>query len=390
MDEILNCLKNNADSLFMVVKTGIETNDGKNVRVLKSDYFIENFCTAIQKLYSMKGGNPICQDIWDVFAEHEFHNINLKTDVIRSLGSNPYIKDQAKYIDLMQLVLRNQHGYMAMLRYSRRDLLDWIDRVLPKDMPSLASISTRTYWILTGLSEMPKCIRCGRQIDFKNIKNMNTSGYETCSPRCSTLVHLDRINKTKVVLYGDTWNTKKCVQTYIKRYGCRNPIQNPDVQCKRFGARYGYDGAFFDSQYEVAYYIWLKASGRRFLYQDPTRYFEYEYLGDVCRYFPDFYVLDTNEYVEIKGSQFFRDDGTMYLPYRGSKMSDEQYSKACGKYEAKRQCMSANGVRILTEKDPELAAALDFAADKFGKSNWHLDFRVRKTNGVNKLVPSEE
>jgi hypothetical protein len=55
---------------------------------------------------------------------------------------------------------------------------------------------------------------------------------------------------------------------------------------------------------------------------------------------------------EVKGDYFFRKNETtgreeMYQPYRNPNESDEHYNWACGKEEAKHQCMIAHNVIIL-------------------------------------------
>ena len=58
------------------------------------------------------------------------------------------------------------------------------------------------------------------------------------------------------------------------------------------------------------------------------------------RYFPDF-ILD-DEFIEIKGDYFFKEDGTMCNPFDHSQ--DDLF-------EAKHQCMIKNNVKILTSID---------------------------------------
>lgn len=379
MREIDNFLQNStsASEFFNFVKTRIQQCDSKNVRVTKSNYFIEKFCNAIRFFHSIKNNSSFNISVWELFCVDEFLNINLKTDIVKSIEYNPYT-DSEIYLELLGMVLQNPHGYMSQLRNSRHEIMKWIDSKLSSYILDDATISTKVYWILTGLTEMPKCIRCGKNIQFKNIKNLNASKYETCSQRCSTLFHMDRINKTKLTLYGNIWNIEKCKKTYIEKYGCRNPLQNPDVQMKRVKAKYEYDGKIFDSKPELAYYIWLTDTGRRFVYHDFLKYFEYNFKGKINRYFPDFYLIDEHQYVEIKGSQFFRPDGSMFLPYKGKHMSDEKYIEMCNKYEAKHQCMIANGVKIITDKNFEHIQAMRHVANKYGKKNWHEMFRVSR------------
>lgn len=68
---------------------------------------------------------------------------------------------------------------------------------------------------------------------------------------------------------------------------------------------------------------------------------------------PDFKV--GNQFIEIKGDHFFKPDGTMRNPYD------------CGQdglYEAKRQCMLKNNVKII--KTSEMAEIICYAKKKLG------------------------
>ena len=122
---------------------------------------------------------------------------------------------------------------------------------------------------------------------------------------------------------------------------------------------------------ELAYYIWLTSIGIRFEYH-PDRFFEFLHDGAAHRYFPDFFLPDSGEYVEIKGDQFFRPDGTMFCPYRKKNQTDEEYEKTCSLYEAKRQCMIANNVKILKSQD--YAFCLEYIKSKYG-TNYLKQFR---------------
>lgn len=57
--------------------------------------------------------------------------------------------------------------------------------------------------------------------------------------------------------------------------------------------------------WEHTYAIWLDATGQR--WRRNTDHFSYEYNGKVRKYFPDFYLVDEDVYVEIKGYETERD-----------------------------------------------------------------------------------
>ena len=117
----------------------------------------------------------------------------------------------------------------------------------------------------------------------------------------------------------------------------------------------------FDTAPELAYFIWLKDNNIDFEYH-PQKFFEYEFEGRIHRYFPDFFV--ENKYIEIKGDQFFKPDGTMFCPYRNKTISDKIYEQRCRMYEAKQQCMTKNGVVILKSADYKIY--IDYVRNKYG------------------------
>lgn len=115
-------------------------------------------------------------------------------------------------------------------------------------------------------------------------------------------------------------------------------------------SRYYYDGVYYDSSYEVIF---------KLAYADAERCkssLTYEYKGITHKYWPDF-ILD-GEYYELKGPQFF-EDGKMINPF--DRTMDDQY-------EAKHQCMIANGVHIITNIDAEK----EIVEQKYGKEYWTL------------------
>ena len=148
---------------------------------------------------------------------------------------------------------------------------------------------------------------------------------------------------------------------YKKKTGYSHQAQNPEVQSK-MKKRYLFEDKTFDSLTEIALYIWLKDNNKAFEYQ-PKVSFTYEYDGKQFSYFPDF-IID-GAFFEIKGDHFFKEDGTMFLPYRDKAWTDDQYMWMCGKYEAKHQCMIKNNVKILRHKDCK--KYIDYVEQKYGK-----------------------
>ena len=104
----------------------------------------------------------------------------------------------------------------------------------------------------------------------------------------------------------------------------------------------------FDSKWELAVFEHCKDRGLAVVYC-PDIKIPYESNGVKHIYQPDFLI--EGRLYEVKGDQFFRKDGTMFCPYRKKGQTDEEYRLICDIYEAKHQCMLANGVRILRSAD---------------------------------------
>ena len=147
----------------------------------------------------------------------------------------------------------------------------------------------------------------------------------------------DKIKETKLKKYNnETYNNHdKFKHTCLEKYGVENPMKNHDI-FKKTKKKYTFNDIEFDSAPELAYYIWLTDNNIDFEYQ-PNISFEYEYDGKIHNYYPDFKVNE--EYIELKGSHFFKND-KMINPY--DRTQD-------GLYEAKHQCMLKNNIKIITD-----------------------------------------
>ena len=156
------------------------------------------------------------------------------------------------------------------------------------------------------------------------------------------------------VNYGCTEECReKMRETCTKRYGV-DSFSKTDEFTKSRKKRIFHDNLYFDSNWEVKVYDYLKENHIAFEYS-PSISIPYKYDGREFTYHPDF-LVDGILY-EVKGDQFFRIDESnhevMVNPYRNPDWSDEQYAWVCGKYEAKHQCLIANNVTILRSKDIE-------------------------------------
>lgn len=259
-------------------------------------------------------------------------------------------------------------------------------------------------------SKFPKCENCENKAAFINL-HKGFSKY--CSCKCANSNNLkilnwklnnikkygvdntskldiikEKIKLTKIEKYGYSTNLItpeqkiKTKEKLLERYGVDNPTKSEIIRNKiqqtcleRYGftsysktekfkqetsdfnrthtfkhtARYYYNNCWFDSSWELGYYIWLLDNNIEFKYH-PDIYFEYEYNNKIYRYYPDFLIND--KLYEIKGDHFFDKNNNYINPYN-NKMNDKAF--------AKYQCMLKNNVKILKYKD------IAFILNKYGK-----------------------
>ena len=170
---------------------------------------------------------------------------------------------------------------------------------------------------------------------------------------------VEKMEQTCMERYGEVnyGCTEECREkmrhTCMNRYGV-DSFSKTDEFTKSRKKRIFHDGLYFDSNWEVNVYDFLKENHIPFEYS-PSISIPYGYDGREFTYHPDF--LADGRLYEVKGDQFFRIDESghevMFNPYRKSEWSDERYEWECGKYEAKHQCMLKNNVIILRESQIE-------------------------------------
>lgn len=176
-----------------------------------------------------------------------------------------------------------------------------------------------------------------------------------------------KINENKLLKYGNKCNYEQVKNTILNHYGVENPFQSKEImdECwrryeqktgydhpshnpnviRKIRQKYEYDNQYFDSSWEIAYYIWLKDNAIDFEFH-PNDSFEYITSdGKVHKYFPDFKVGD--EYIEIKGDHLY-EKHSMSMPPE------------------KIECMQTNGIKIL--RSAEIKPILNYICNRYGKN----------------------
>lgn len=151
--------------------------------------------------------------------------------------------------------------------------------------------------------------------------------------------------------FGSQETSDKIRKSMMKNFGVDNISKSP-LFYKYHRKRIFHDNIWFDSNWEILVYDFLKSAKIEFDYQ-PKMVLQYEYLGKVHYYHPDFTV--NGKLYEVKGDNFFRINKEtsreeMFCPYRYPDWTDEKYEWMCSLYEAKHQCMIANNVTIIRKK----------------------------------------
>lgn len=177
-------------------------------------------------------------------------------------------------------------------------------------------------------------------------------------------IFIDKSKNTRYIKNNGRYESKetrqKNINTCLLKYGVVNGGGSRQAQLKMH-KKYYYLNKYFDSSWELEYFIYLTDNNIKFEYQ-PNISFKYYVDNKEYTYFPDFIV--NNEIIELKGDQFFKEDGTMYCPFRKKNWTQEKYDAVCKKYNEKYHCMIRNNVKILKSKD--MLIIHNFIINKYG------------------------
>ena len=154
-----------------------------------------------------------------------------------------------------------------------------------------------------------------KEIREKQEKTMDNI-YGIKHPMQSNIL-FDKSKKTKKEKYNDeNYNNREkyketCKEICKEIFGYENPMQSPEfnVSTKK---KYLFEGIYFDSNWEIILYKFLKDHNIDFKFHDKNTKFTFFY--DIERtYIPDFII--NGNVIEIKGPHFFK-DGKMICPWK--------------------------------------------------------------------------
>ena len=199
-----------------------------------------------------------------------------------------------------------------------------------------------------AISKPDVCVPIKAEADFDKIKNGRMIRYncKKCGVVCETRVKSDRRDRLRRLLCQQC----QCIDTNNCHWGVDYAMQNKDVLSK-VHRKYNYNGLKFDSSWELAFWIY-RVDNNISINREP-RSFTYEFDGKTHKYFPDFEV--NGQLYEIKGAQFFDENGKVIDPYKNrSKIFDVKF-----------KCALENGVKFLLEED--IKKYIDYVNKKYGK-----------------------
>ena len=183
-----------------------------------------------------------------------------------------------------------------------------------------------------------------KEIREKQEKTMDNI-YGIKHPMQSNIL-FDKSKKTKKEKYNDENynNREKYKETCKEIFGYENPMQSPEFNAST-KKKYLFEGIYFDSNWEIILYKFLKDHNIDFKFHDKNTKFTFFYNIERT-YIPDFII--NGNVIEIKGPHFFK-DGKMICPWKHKNDTPEKIEWRNGLFEAKHQCMLNNGVRIITD-----------------------------------------
>lgn len=190
------------------------------------------------------------------------------------------------------------------------------------------------------------------------IKQTNKQKYGVENPQQVKNIKL-KTKETNILKYGGTGFASsilnKKVQCIVKeKYGANN-ISNTYYFATKRKQLYRYGNEKFDSFPELAIYLYAIDHGYN-IKREPIK-FNFIFNNKMHSYFPDFEI--NGKLVEIKGDQFFKEDGTMQCLFDHTKDA---------LFEAKHQCMLEHNVLILKSADYQFA--IDYFNIKYKKDNF--------------------
>jgi hypothetical protein len=154
--------------------------------------------------------------------------------------------------------------------------------------------------------------------------------------------------------------SKKSEATCMSKYGVPNAGALQGGNEFESINKYFYDNRYFDSSWELQYYIYLKDNKINFEYHNGL-YLEYIKNEKIHRYYPDFII--NGQYVEIKGDLWYNECNNEILDKSGNVNVE------------KTRCLEENNVMIMNST--KLQHVFTYINYKYGK-DYIKSFKIKK------------
>ena len=172
-----------------------------------------------------------------------------------------------------------------------------------------------------------------------------------------TYVNPEQAKETCLKRYGVTsyQKTEESKRRHSNWYNNLSDEEKLELKRKRSSKRWLYDGIYFDSFWEIEFYVFHKDHGHRIIYEPCA--LEYKVDGKIHRYYPDFEV--DGKLFELKSERLLNEDKTdLKAPPKQASMQSV--------YSAKFQCMKDNNVTLIS--NDEIIPYEKYIKYKYGSS----------------------
>lgn len=300
----------------------------------------------------------LCKEIPEVHYLCAVASRRLELSYVDRASNRYFSQDPEKFERLLRTVSENPRTFVRKLKSSRSrneyqdysDLREWLDSRLPLLSGSGYDYATKCRWLFEGRTDFPACSVCGRKDGYFGKQLRLNAGYSKyCSAKC---------------MKADPGYWRSVRDGCVRNNGVEYPLQNPEILASS-RHRYEFGGDGFDSSPELVAYVYFRDNVDPGVVRSTGR-FPYQFGGKEHFYVPDLYLPSKRQYVEVKGRQFVNDDGTMRQAWSKEGATGRDKASADARQEARRRCMSENGVRLVLDPSAEMTIMKDYVKAKYG------------------------
>ena len=351
-------------------------------------------------LYKLKSGEPfkfICKKCWKLYVIKNFKPKNINrygTNICGSCLRKIYEDEHQE-----EYICSKNKRFISSIKNRGIDEKEYMDRrnsfKLKDGFIFVENIDDLKY-IKSDETIIFNCSRCG------NLSKRSYNHSDLLCQKCKNLLSrskdnnkrlelLNKVDKNMYIFINDSEDLKLLRKGDRFRFICKQCGEIVFVNSFRYEwldrykkflcyacnydlyrdkivyHKYRYNDEEFDSSWELAFYIYNKDHGIPIKRNNREKYFTFNVDGDKeYKYYPDF-IINGNEYIEIKGDQFYNGE-TLIYPYRylhGAPLSNEKIEKISKIFNSKWKCMCDNKVKVIMKDD--IKPYLHYVDETYGK-----------------------